>query len=214
MRLDRERVLAAALDLLDEVGLDQLTMRRLAGALGVQNGATYWHFRSKQALLEAMADSLLDGVADAGETDWDLRVTELADRLHRALLSRRDGARIFAGRFFPLPNALAYGDAMVGALRDAGLSTRDAAWTADTVTYHVVAHTLEEQLVVPDDTRFATAVDPARHPHLHAARAHVPAPHPAAHFEHGLRLIVAGIRAGVTTGPRPVSPWRDQEEGT
>ena len=37
-------------------------MRRLATALGVQNGATYWHFRSKQALLEVMADTLLTGL--------------------------------------------------------------------------------------------------------------------------------------------------------
>lgn len=47
MRLSREQVLATALELLDEVGLDGLTMCRLATALGVQNGATYWHFRSK-----------------------------------------------------------------------------------------------------------------------------------------------------------------------
>ena len=60
MRLSREQVLSTALELLDEVGLDHLTMRRLATALSVQNGATYWHFRSKQALLEAMADTLLD----------------------------------------------------------------------------------------------------------------------------------------------------------
>jgi TetR/AcrR family tetracycline transcriptional repressor len=200
VRLNREQVLAAALDLLDEVGLEQLTMRRLATALGVQNGATYWHFRSKQALLEAMADAMLDGVTDdlvAGP--WDVRVTALATRLRHALSSRRDGARVFSGAFFPLPNALAYGDALIGALREAGLSPRDAAWTADTVTYHVVAHTIEQQLAgtASDSTRLAEAVDPSRFPHLHAALPHVPAPHPDAHFEHGLRLIIAGIAAQV-----------------
>ncbi|HVV21691.1 MAG TPA: TetR/AcrR family transcriptional regulator C-terminal domain-containing protein [Pseudonocardiaceae bacterium] len=200
MRLNREQVLAAALDLLDDAGLDQLTMRRLTTALGVQNGATYWHFRSKQALLEAMADAMLAGVADGLDRTrpWDERVAELAHRLHRALLAHRDGARIFTSVFFPLPNALAYGEAMVAALRDAGLSTRDAAWTADTVTYHVVAHTIEEQLAAaaPDDTgRLAAAVDRERHPNLHAALAHIPAPHPEQHFEHGLRLVIAGIRA-------------------
>ena len=69
MQLSREQVLAAALGLLDEAGLEQLTMRRLAAALGVQNGATYWHFRSKQDLLEAMADTLLAGLT-AGSTDY------------------------------------------------------------------------------------------------------------------------------------------------
>ncbi len=62
MRLTRDQVVGVALDLLDEVGLDNLTMRRLAAALGVKNGATYWHFPSKQALLEAMADAMLGGL--------------------------------------------------------------------------------------------------------------------------------------------------------
>src|SRR5439155_10795185 len=101
---------------------------------------------------------------------WDGRIAELARRLHRALLSRRDGARVFSGVFFPLPNALAYGEAMIAALREAGLSKRDAAWTADTVTYHVVAHTTEEQLATalpaggqPATERLSQAVDPERH---------------------------------------------------
>lgn len=197
MRINREQVLTAALDLLDEVGLDQLTMRRLAAALGVQNGATYWHFRSKRALLEAMADELLVGVAEVADGPWDARVVELARRLRRALLARRDGARVFSGVFFPLPNALAYGNALIGALSEAGLSGRDAAWTADAVTYQVVAHTLEEQLAGEGPERLQAAVDPSRHPHLHAVLPHVPAPHPEEHFEHGLRLVVAGIRAEV-----------------
>lgn len=74
MQLSREHVLAAALGLLDEAGLEQLTMRRLAAALGVQNGAAYWHFRSKQALLEAMADTLLAGLTAGLDTEslWTL----------------------------------------------------------------------------------------------------------------------------------------------
>lgn len=204
MRLTREQVLAAALGLLDQAGLEQLTMRRLAAALGVQNGATYWHFSSKQALMEAMADSLLDGLTAGlgAQPDWALRLSELASRLRRALLSRRDGGRLFSAAFFPLPNALAYGEAMIATLGEGGLSSREASWAADTLTYYVVGHTIEEQLAaaLPDNgreaaTRLAGAVDRGRHPALHAALAHVPAPHQQAHFDYGLRLIVDGIRA-------------------
>ena len=204
MRLTRERVVTAALDLLDEVGLDGLTMRRLAGALDVQNGATYWHFANKQALLEEMADALLAGIPDelpAG-LPWDGQVTELAHRLRRALLVRRDGARLFAANFFPLPNALAYGEALVAVLVDAGLPPRDAAWSADALTYCVVAHVTEEQLAdtLPEGgrtarARFEAALDPARHPHLVAALDDLAAPHPIDHFDHALGLVVAGVRA-------------------
>jgi TetR/AcrR family transcriptional regulator, tetracycline repressor protein len=204
MQLSREQVLAAALGLLDEAGLEQLTMRRLAAALGVQNGATYWHFRSKQALLEAMADTLLAGLTAGLDTEspWTERITELARRLRRALLSRRDGARLFSAAFFPLPSALAYGEAVIAALGESGLSSRDAAWAADTLTYYVVGHTIEEQLAVAlpgsghDATaRLTGAVDPQRHPHMYAALAHIPAPHHQEHFDYGLHLIVNGIRA-------------------
>lgn len=198
MRLSREQVLSAALDLLDEAGLEQLTMRRLAAALGVQNGATYWHFRSKQDLLETMADTLLVGVTAGLDTEspWTERITELSRRLRRALLSRRDGARLFSGAFFLLPNALAYGEAVITALGESGLSSRDIAWAADTLTYYVIGHTIEEQLAaaLPGNGRDATArlagaADPQRRPHI-------PAPHHQEHFGYGLRLIVDGIRVG------------------
>ncbi|GAA0344316.1 TetR/AcrR family transcriptional regulator C-terminal domain-containing protein [Actinoallomurus spadix] len=206
MRLTRDQVVTGGLDLLDEVGLDKLTMRRLAAALGVQNGATYWHFPSKQALLEAMADRMLDGVAAAPEpgVPWDERITETAHRLRRALLARRDGARVFAGVFFPLPNALAYGESMNATLREAGLTSRDAVWAVDALTYYVVGHVAEEQLAAalpdggrPAAARLNAALDPQQYPTLHAAAGDVAVPHPREHFSYGLDLLLTGIRARV-----------------
>lgn len=204
MRLTRDQVVTGGLGLLDDVGLDKLTMRRLAEALGVQNGATYWHFSSKQALLQAMADRMLEDVTttlDPG-LPWEARIAETAHRLRRALLARRDGARLFAGVFFPLPNALAYGETMIGTLREAGLPLRDAVWAVDALTYYVVGHATEEQLAaaLPDGgqpavARLNSALDPERHPHLHAAAADVAAPHPQEHFSYGLELLLTGIRA-------------------
>jgi TetR/AcrR family tetracycline transcriptional repressor len=217
VRLTREHVLTAALDVLDEAGLDRLTMRRLAAVLGVENGATYWHFPSKQELLEEMADALLAGVTDDLPTHrpWDEVVSALAHRLRRALLARRDGARLFSGRFFPLPNALAYGETMVGLLVRAGLDVRAATWATDTLTYYVVAHVTEEQLAaaLPDGgqatrARLAAALDPGRHPHLLAAGADLATADPEAHFDHGLALVLTGIRAAVPQRDAPAGRGR------
>ncbi|HJP79203.1 MAG TPA: TetR/AcrR family transcriptional regulator C-terminal domain-containing protein [Pseudonocardiaceae bacterium] len=198
MKLTRDQVLAGALALLDEVGIDNLTMRRLATSLGVQNGATYWHFRSKQALLASMAEAMLADVTTGLDRSlpWDEQLTQLAHRLHRALLAHRDGARIFSGVFFPLPNALAYGDTMIGLLRAAGLPIREAAWAVDTFTYYVVGHTIEEQLAADDPARaqLTEAVATDQYPNLAAAIEHIPAPHPPEHFEYGLRLLINGLR--------------------
>jgi TetR/AcrR family tetracycline transcriptional repressor len=150
---------------------------------------------------------------------WHERIVELAGRLRRALLSRRDGARLFSGAFFPLPNALAYGEAVIATLCEGGLSSRDAAWAADTLTYYVVGHTIEEQLAraLPDGgesagTRLVDAVDPVRHPHLLAALAHIPAPHHEQHFDFGLRLVVSGIRAEASPTPRTPSTARSSDD--
>ena len=65
--LDRQTVVRAALRLLDRAGLDGLTVRKLAGELGVQAPALYWHFKNKEELLEEMATTVfLDAVRDSG----------------------------------------------------------------------------------------------------------------------------------------------------
>jgi TetR/AcrR family transcriptional regulator, tetracycline repressor protein len=71
MQLKRADVVTGALALLDADGLDGLTMRKL----GVQAGGIYWHFKNKQALLEAMADRIVGEVTRRGAAAdrWCLR---------------------------------------------------------------------------------------------------------------------------------------------
>src|SRR5215469_11778255 len=99
MRLERRMVVHAALQLLDEVGLERLTTRRLAEALGVQGPALYWHFKNKQELIDEMARALIArayGPIQPGQfwADW---LAEGARRLRQAMLSYKDGARLLAG---------------------------------------------------------------------------------------------------------------------
>ena len=82
MRLERPMVVRKALELLNETGLDGLTTRRLADALGVQGPALYWHFKNKQELIDEMARALL---ADAygpirEDQDWTQWLIEGARR--------------------------------------------------------------------------------------------------------------------------------------
>ena len=101
MRLEREKVIQVALALLDEVGLDGLTVRRLAERLGVQNPALYWHFKNKQELLNRMAEVMLaeafTGLDQSLPPEaWAAWLADVARRLRHALLSYRDGARLMA----------------------------------------------------------------------------------------------------------------------
>ena len=57
--MNRETVVGEALDLLDEVGLDAVSTRRLAKRLGVEQPSLYYHFRNKKELLGAMAEAAM-----------------------------------------------------------------------------------------------------------------------------------------------------------
>jgi len=97
--LDRAAIVEAALKLLDEVGLDQLSTRRLAAELGVKGPSLYWHFKNMAELRDLMADKLLTDALPAPEAfdDWQAWLAEGARAYRRAALSHRDGARILAG---------------------------------------------------------------------------------------------------------------------
>ncbi|HEX3752721.1 MAG TPA: TetR family transcriptional regulator, partial [Streptosporangiaceae bacterium] len=60
MPVTRERIVAAALELLDEAGLDGLALRRLAERLGIRAPTLYWHVRDKRELLDLLAGAILE----------------------------------------------------------------------------------------------------------------------------------------------------------
>lgn len=97
--LDRAAIVQAALRLLDEVGLDQLSTRRLASELGVKGPSLYWHVRNMAELRDLMADQLLNDTLPAPDAcdDWKIWLAEGARAFRRAALSHRDAARILAG---------------------------------------------------------------------------------------------------------------------
>lgn len=82
--LNRDRVVEAALDLTDRQGIDALTMRRLAGELGVDPMAIYNHVDGKDALLDALAARLWSEVqVPDGPGRWDDKLRELAHSIRR-----------------------------------------------------------------------------------------------------------------------------------
>lgn len=147
MALERTAIVAAALDLLDQTGLEGLTMRKLAEALNVQAPSLYWHFPGKPALLDAMANALLEDVArtpvDGAAHQVVLRRS--AAELRRALQARRDGARVYAGTFVMGENVLRLAETMIGALMRSGLSAQTAMRAGFSLLYYVLGFVIEEQ---------------------------------------------------------------------
>ena len=148
--LDQAQVVRAALALLDEVGLEALTMRRLSERLGVKAASLYRHVRNKEELLQLLADEINGEIPLVrSTTSWRATVREMARNVRKGLLAHRDAAQLLAVTMPFGPRRLRHIEALLRVLRSAGLSGRDATRAA----YHFNNLVTE---FVADEARFAT----------------------------------------------------------
>lgn len=165
------QVVGTAFEVLDRGGIDKLSTRAIATELGVSMNTVMWHIRTKDRLLDAMAEAVLGevGLEDLPEP-WDEQAAELLGRLRRAMLGHRDGGRLVAGTFPAEPRTLAYTDRLIGALGRGCSTPRTAAWTAWNLFYFTLGLVQEEQAEPADARdRLRAHADPERFPHLGAA---------------------------------------------
>jgi TetR/AcrR family tetracycline transcriptional repressor len=148
MPLRRDQVVRAALELLDEVGLDAFTTRALTDRLGVQRGALYWHVKSKRELLTEVAQLISRPVfedLDAAGGDWTDRYAVFAHRLREVMLAHRDGARLIAGHIQFRPEGMRRFEANLARLADLGIPPELGARFDDTIASYVTGYVLQEQ---------------------------------------------------------------------
>jgi AcrR family transcriptional regulator len=175
--LTHEEVINAAVGLLRQHGLADLTMRRLSRELGVQPGALYWHVDNKQTLLIRVAERMLADVAvpRSGETLSDIR--RLSQRIRAAVLPVPDGSDVVALSYALDPTsipAFVQLRTLVGEQCDSAAATTAA---TDLIVHHLLGSVGAEQ-----DRRLADL------PSRGATRA----------FERGLDLALASL----TTSPQ------------
>ncbi|WHE35650.1 TetR family transcriptional regulator [Microbacterium sp. BDGP8] len=201
-RRSRDDVVDAALELLDRVGLPDLSMRRLAEHLGVQPSALYWHVENKQQLLAAVSARILRPVSAADEagTSLDVAAREVAVRLHDSLLAYRDGAEVVSSSLaLGLVEPPAHARLRAVAL-ERGESASLADTIADTVTHFVVGFTFHQQQRRSADAWGAASGDVAASPERIAAS-------DDDGFTAALDLIIAGVTTvlagGATQHPAP-----------
>ncbi|MFC5827503.1 TetR/AcrR family transcriptional regulator C-terminal domain-containing protein [Nonomuraea insulae] len=197
--LARDTVVRAALELLDEVGLEGLSMRRLAARLDVQNPALYWHFRNKQELLDEMARALLlpeMGGPAQGES-WREWLTRRAHRHRRTLLSHRDGARLVAGGD-PGPDTARRFEEELKTLAGLGFSPEQGLHTIASLSHYTLGFVLNEQAARDRSSRGASrelAAYAADFPLTVAGIRAGGAPTSDEAFAYGLRLLLDGLAA-------------------
>jgi TetR/AcrR family transcriptional regulator, tetracycline repressor protein len=194
VQLHRRDVVVKATQLLDDYGLADLTMRRLARELSVSPGALYWHFANKQELLGAVADEVLTFAKwDPSLLDWRDRMLAIGATLRDALLSTTDGAELVsaslaAGKSAVLTEILAE---LAAAAKEAGVDPTHADLVARTLVHYVLGFTADEQSRLQWDAAGALSEQQS-----------ILAVDPTARFTFGLELVVNGVaHAKVPTRP-------------
>jgi TetR/AcrR family tetracycline transcriptional repressor len=210
VRITSDLIARTALRLLNDVGLDGLTMRLLAKELGVQAPTLYWHVKNKQELLDAMADLMAEEVADGLEApgrgmSWQEWSAELARKMRRTMLRYRDGARVSAGSYSTNPAVARTVELTLRTLADAGFPVAVAARAFPTILHYTIGFTIEEQARTgaayegpnPYAESQGLAVDPEKHPLTAGVAKELYGVDSEANFEYGLSIVLTGMRVEV-----------------
>ncbi|MFD3703784.1 TetR/AcrR family transcriptional regulator C-terminal domain-containing protein [Nocardia sp. NPDC058658] len=201
--LTRERVLRAAIDLADQEGLDALSMRKLAKAVGVEAMSLYNHVANKDDLYDGIIDLVVAEIyVPAIGGDWRAELRHRAASAHEVLLNHRWATGLLGSRVNVGPAMLRYVDATLGCLIAAGFTYQqaDRAWNA--IDSHIYGFTLQAINFPLEPSEYASAaqrflplIPTETHPHMHALASKVIAgTHSGtADFTFGLDLLLDGL---------------------
>lgn len=198
-RVTRERIVAAALDLLDEEGAERLTMRRLGERLGTGSTTLYGHVTTKDDVLDLALDAVyaeVDLPAEPG-ADWRADIVSLMGKWRAALL-RHPWSAALLGRPMLGPNMLAREEYLHTVLASAGFTPPHLNDAAYALANYVIGSTVMQASWHDQPSGARQAADG----HVHANRDRYPslAGHRRmadtdwdASFHHGLGYLLDGL---------------------
>jgi AcrR family transcriptional regulator len=204
-RLTPERVVDAAVTLADERGIEAVTMRRLAKALGVEAMSLYNHVASKDELLDAMADRVMAEFDLSTTGDWEADIRGLAASAHETLLRHPWAPTLIMSPPRVLDARLDYMEFLLGTLRNAGFSPELTYRGYHAVDSHILGFTLwqlgHRMPAGPIPVQLSSFVSdfpyetfPHVGEHIRQHTAEEPPDSNVSEFDFGLGLVLEGLK--------------------
>lgn len=128
--LSRDRIVQAALDIVDREGLAALNMRRLADDAGLRPMTLYHHFPNKGAIVDAVSESIAAGALSRGRTEegaWRGRVRALFAGLHELIRTHPRALPLISTAVLRTPSGRRWMEELMGVLLEAGFTVDEAA---------------------------------------------------------------------------------------
>jgi len=221
--LTRDQVLTAAMAIVDEGGVDDLSMRRLGQALDRNPMAVYRHAIDKEALLDGLVERVITHFvvtprADrTDDPDWAAALRETAHRFRRAALAHPKIVPTLVTRSLsgPLalrpPGMLRPLEELLELFADAGFDQHGALHAARLYTgylYQHLLHEIQEHVDNPDETDDVLRLGLHRlainqFPRLRSLAPILAAYDGAAELDEGLSIVIAGLRGQLRTPESP-----------
>jgi AcrR family transcriptional regulator len=208
-QLSADAIVAAAMRIMAAEGLDAVSMRRVAEALGTGPASLYAHVRNKQDLHELMLDEIFKDVRvpTPDPSRWQQQLKELAFAVTRIMLESPGAARIVMHTLIPTtPGLLLIMEGVSGILRAGGLPDQYIAYAADALSLYCTAFAYEASMWPSSEAGQAEAqrrlgeinayldsLPPDRFPELMALRSQFQADDGMKHFEFAIDVFIAGL---------------------
>lgn len=203
--LSKQRVVTEAVRLADREGVDGLSMRRLAGALGAGAMSLYHYVASKDELLDAMIDVVFEEIElPPAEADWQSAMRQEAASTRQVLARHPWATSLMESRTSPGPANLRHREAVTACLRRAGFSVvmaTHANWLLNSYVYGYALQaaslpfdTADELAGMVDDV-YLPQLPPDEFPYLNESAAALLAAgyDPTEEFSFGLDLVLAAL---------------------
>jgi len=207
--ITRDATVDAALAVLDKVGMDGLSMRRVADVLGTGAASLYWHVRNKDELFQLVFERVTRDVAlpEPDPARWKEQLKELGYQMRAVLSRHRDVARLSFGRVPVGPELAMVTEWLFNLLQPVGIPDRAISYLADVAALYVGAYCFEESLgllsptgedIAPEALAqmmkdYMRALPADRFPRTLAALDLLFSFNPEERFEFGLDLLISGL---------------------
>jgi AcrR family transcriptional regulator len=209
--ITRDAILEAALRVMDQEGMDSLSMRRVADELGTGPASLYWHVHNKDELLQLLFERLNDEV-ELPEPDpscWQDQLRDLGRQVRALGRRHRDYARISLGRVPSGPSLARLAEWIFQLLIPVGIPEQVIAYCGDLMSLYVGAYAFEESLGPPSPTGeplsaeqigamfrdYLQSLPAEQFPHVHRAGDLLFAGNADDRFEFGLDVLIRGIES-------------------
>jgi AcrR family transcriptional regulator len=208
--LTKELILRTAIGLADESGLEALSMRNLAGRLGVTAMSLYNHVANKDEILEGMIDAVFDEIEMPHSAEWKEAILKSSISAREAMVRHPWATSLMMSSQGAGPSRLRHGDWLLGTLRSAGLSDEMIFHAYHALESHLLGWTLQQLNFPYQGEELADIVQtylrdfpvedyPNMSEHI---RQHItPDERKQPGFEFALRIIIDGLEQARDVGP-------------